>query len=87
MKRTQFTRQTLTTKPIPYHPEDIFVFSIKGDRFDILSQRYYGTPDFWWVLRLVNAESFGLFPNPGKQLRIPSNRDNRLVTFFETLNA
>ncbi len=86
MRRTQFTQESFRTAPIPFHPEDQFIIAKKGDRFDQIAHRYYGDQRAWWILRTANPDSFGLFPTAGTQIRIPSNRDNRLFTFFDTLN-
>jgi hypothetical protein len=43
------------------------------DRIDNMSQQYYGTPQMWWVIALVN--DLRLCPNEmknGRVLRIPS---------------
>lgn len=43
------------------------------DRLDIISQRYYGSPIFWWVIAQANASViFDPFNVPrGTKLRIP----------------
>ena len=33
---------------------DILLIATDGDRCDIISQEYYGTPDLWWFIASVN---------------------------------
>ena len=44
----------------------------KGERLDQLSFKYYGRPDFWWIIPEYNPE-IDDFSNisPGTVLRIP----------------
>jgi len=46
---------------------------IMGDRLDLISDRYYGTPDLGWLIALAN--DFEMYPqglNAGARLAIPS---------------
>jgi len=59
---------------LPKHPSDLYIKAVQGQRLDILSNQYYGTPKYWWVLALANNMGKGtLFVKPGYQLRIPHN--------------
>ena len=41
---------------------------------DILSNQYYGTVKYWWVIALANKMGKGtLYVTPGYQLRIPAS--------------
>lgn len=42
-----------------------------GDRLDVLSFRFYGTPDLWWYLAYANQLSNPLELEPGKVIMIP----------------
>ena len=33
---------------------DILLIATDGDRCDMISQEYYGTPDYWWFIASVN---------------------------------
>lgn len=50
------------------------VTDITENRLDIISQMYYNTPNFWWVIAQANASTlFNVFDIPrGTTLRIPS---------------
>jgi len=54
--------------------DDDFEHDVVGsDRTDLLSQRYYGTPDLGWVIALANG--WELWPNSlnaGDKLVVPS---------------
>lgn len=46
---------------------------VRGERLDILSNRYYGTPFLWWVI--ADANDIGLPESevyPGLELTIPA---------------
>lgn len=56
-------------------PDDIYVITTDGDRFDKLSMSFYGSVGYWWVIAVANqiSVSDSLFIAPGTQLRIPEN--------------
>lgn len=78
--------QTIKLRPIPLDQEDVYIWAKMGVRFDFLAQQYYGDKNYWWILRHVNPDSFGLNPTPGTQIRIPSNRGGRLSRYIEAEN-
>ena len=49
---------------------DILLIATEGDRCDLLSTSYYGTPELWWFVATVNKLSSNNIP-VGTQLRIP----------------
>lgn len=71
--------------------EDIYVYTTKGDRYDLLAQTYYGDPSLWWIIALCNVNNTipdSLYPNIGEQIRIPAaNRITRIISEYETLNT
>lgn len=55
---TEFSYQTILTQ--------------KGDRADLLANRFYGDPTMWWVIAYANPEVFLWDPIPvGVELRVP----------------
>jgi hypothetical protein len=59
---------------IPKSPDDFYLISRPGDRLDLLSQEFYKTPAYWWVLAIANSFVKGsLYVPPNKQIRIPAN--------------
>ena len=49
---------------------DILLIATHGDKCDIISQQYYGTPNFWWFIASVNNLKSNNI-EAGTQLRIP----------------
>ena len=49
---------------------DILLIATEGDRCDLISQTYYGSPEHWWFVASVNKLSSNNIP-AGTQLRIP----------------
>ena len=42
------------------------------NRLDIISNKYYGTPTYWWMIALANNLIDPLVVNKGTMLRIPA---------------
>ena len=80
--------QTTRYPEIPLSENDIYVYTTQGDRFDILSQQYYGDQSYWWVISIANAQLFqnSLVIPEGIQLRIPSNLAG-ILSSFNLLNS
>tara|TARA_R110000796_G_scaffold6560_1_gene23121 strand:+ start:1215 stop:1523 length:309 start_codon:yes stop_codon:yes gene_type:complete len=69
----QILKSTLLPN-IPKTVDDFYVISRPGDRLDLLSQEFYKTPAYWWVLAIANSFVKGsLYVPPNKQIRIPGN--------------
>ena len=49
---------------------DILLIATDGDKCDVISQQYYGTPDFWWFIASVNKLKSNNI-EAGTQLRVP----------------
>ena len=49
---------------------DILLIATNGDRCDLISQEYYGTPELWWFVASVNNLKSNNI-QAGTQLRIP----------------
>jgi len=59
---------------IPRSGNDLYIISRTGDRLDLLANRFYGTPEAWWILAEANQIGKGtLVVPPGIQLRIPDS--------------
>jgi hypothetical protein len=69
---------------------DIYVYTTRGDRYDLLARSYYGDPSLWWVISRANASTQSpdsLLPVPGEQIRIPSpSRVPVIIGLYESLN-
>ena len=61
--------------PIIAAAQDDTLYQVKqDDRIDLIANQYYGNPELWWIIAVVN--DFALLPNdlkPLSTIRIPSN--------------
>ena len=73
--------------PIPPQESDIYVVTVQGDRLDLLANQYYKDPSLWWVISIANSNiTFGsMFPEPGVQLRIPTDLTT-VITLYNQEN-
>lgn len=72
---------TLILPDIETRDTDLFIISREGDRLDLLSQQFYSTPEFWWILAQANSLGKGSLTVPaGIQIRIPSPIDSGYVS-------
>ena len=59
---------------------DIYVYTTRGDRYDILANIYYGDSSLWWVIASANnIHDAPIGFQDGTILRIP-------VNYYRTLN-
>ena len=89
--------QTSRYPEVPLSPNDIYVYTTQGDRFDVLAQQYYKNSSLWWVISIANTGNAGadtltslpqntLVIPQGIQIRIPANYAN-VITDFNTINT
>jgi hypothetical protein len=66
---------------------DIYVYTTRGDRYDLLAQTYYGDSSLWWIISRANPSQTpdSLLPNTGEQIRIPASF--RVPTILGQYNA
>ena len=73
---------------IPLSPDDIYVYTVQGDRFDILAQQFYQDSSLWWIISIANAnilnQSSLVIPG-GIQIRIPASYID-VVRSFNSIN-
>jgi phage tail protein X len=72
---------------IPFSEKDIYVYTTIGDRLDKLSQQYYGSTEYYWIIATANPDLTmnSLYIPEGSQIRIPGNI-NEVILNFKTLN-
>jgi len=80
------TRNGKSTRRLPIYPhipdkdDDIIILTESGDRLDTLSNLFYGTVAYWWVIASVNNLHNAYLSLPeGMELKIPKN-PNSIVT-------
>lgn len=69
---------------IPKDQNDIYVITVEGDRLDNLSNEFYGSPKFWWVIASANPDKLrkDSYNVPGGlQIRIPIEPSTYLNVF------
>jgi nucleoid-associated protein YgaU len=72
---------------IPLSESDIYVITTVGDRLDSLANSYYNDNTLWWVIAMANnnATKGALYPEPGTQLRIPTDI-NKVLDLYNQFN-
>lgn len=59
---------------VPVSADDWYVITTAGDRYDLLSQQFYSTTEFWWIIAVANGQPVDtLCPEIGIQIRIPAH--------------
>lgn len=60
---------------IALSPEDVYVYTEDGDRFDILANEYYNDSSLWWIISTANGSlpQDSYYLPLGIQIRIPTN--------------
>ena len=74
---------------IPITSDDIYVYSVQGDRFDVLALQYYKNSSLWWVISIANTSQLpqnSLVIPEGLQIRIPAFYAG-IVSAFNIINS
>jgi len=65
---------------------DLYIITDISDRLDLLANKYYKNPSYWWIIAVANNINDGvMFVDEGTQLRIP-NEIGKILSEFEKLN-
>ena len=80
--------QTSRYPQVPLSPDDIYVYTVQGDRFDILALQYYSDSSLWWIISIANRDlpQNSLYVPLETQIRIPSNPAN-IISSYNQLNS
>jgi hypothetical protein len=72
---------------IPFSETDEYVVTTVGDRLDSLAYSYYLDATLWWIISAANNNitKGALFPEPGTQLRIPTDL-NAVLKLYNQFN-
>lgn len=72
---------------VPYTITDEYIITTAGDRLDTIAYSYYGDAELWWIISIANNNitKGSIFPTPGTQLRVPTNK-NAVMQLFDELN-
>jgi phage tail protein X len=73
---------------VPLSDSDIYVYTSRGDRFDILAQQFYQNSSLWWIISIANPQipQNSLIIPEGIQIRIPSN-EGSIINEFNKINS
>lgn len=73
---------------VPLSDTDDYVITTIGDRLDTLAYSYYRDSTLWWIISMANnnVTKGSLFPEPGTQLRIPTNL-NAVLSLYNQYNT
>ena len=73
---------------VPLSETDDYVITTIGDRLDNLAYSYYRDSTLWWIISIANnnVTKGSLFPEPGTQLRIPTNL-NAVLSLYNQYNT
>jgi hypothetical protein len=65
----------------------VYVVTTVGDRLDSLAYSYYNDSTLWWIISAANDNitKGALYPEPGTQLRIPTDL-NTVLNLYEQFN-
>jgi nucleoid-associated protein YgaU len=65
----------------------VYVITTVGDRLDSLAYSYYKDATLWWVIAMANNNitKGALYPEPGTQLRIPTDL-NYILDLYNQFN-
>ena len=72
---------------IPLSETDEYVITTVGDRLDSLAYSYYLDSTLWWIIAAANNNitKGALYPEPGTQLRIPTDI-NSVLNLYDQFN-
>ena len=80
--------QTTRYPEIPLSENDIYVYTVQGDRFDVLAQQYYNDSSLWWIISIANDNlpQNSLIIPEGLQIRIPTNTIE-VLNLYKQINS
>ena len=80
-------RASVRYPDIPLSENDIYMYTMRGDRLDNLAFQFYSDSTLWWILLVANPDlpNDSLYPTIGFQLRIPQDISG-IINSFNSLN-
>lgn len=89
LKRKDSKKQYLESTIYPIvkaSDTDLYIISEKGDRLDLLANKYYGDQTMWWIIATANNINDATFyVEPGIQLRIPTDT-TKVLSDLQNIN-
>ena len=86
--KRKLTYVTSRYPEVPLSENDIYVYTSRGDRFDILANEFYQNSSLWWIISIANPQipQNSLTIPEGIQIRIPSN-EGSIINEFNKINS
>ncbi len=81
-------RASVRYPDIPLSENDIYMYTMRGDRLDNLAYQFYKDSTLWWILLVANPDvpNDSLYPTIGFQLRIPQDISD-IINSYNSLNT
>jgi len=72
---------------IPFSESDEYIITTVGDRLDNIAYSYYLDTTLWWIIAAANNNitKGALYPEPGTQLRVPTDV-NAVLNLYDQFN-
>ena len=78
---------TLYPQIHPSNTDIVTVVKVGAQRLDMLSYRYYGTPDLWWIISQANNLAGDTMVVPvGTKIRVPQDIEG-IIRDMDILNS
>jgi hypothetical protein len=79
--------RTVLYPKIERRADDVYIYTVLGDRLDLLAFKYYKDQTLWWIIAQANllGSNASFVLEPGKQIRIPADPD-LIINDYITLN-
>ena len=67
-------QESVSLSRVPLSENDMYIEVTTTDRLDLISYKYYGTIEYWWLIANVNGVGKGTMAiQEGGILRLPAN--------------
>lgn len=65
--------ETTNQTPVEISNDDVYheVDNCEEGRLDIIANKYYGNPEFWWIIAMANNYIDPFYIKPGTLVRVP----------------
>lgn len=72
---------------IPRMNGDLYITYTSSDRLDLISNRVYGDPQYWWLILAANGYQIEFDIENGEVLRVPYPLDDAINSIRKNINA
>lgn len=89
VKRNHKGKRAMVTSLMPRikkRSTDSFIVMVEKTRLDHLAHKFYGNPNYWWVIAAANNIRGTMYADLGIQLRIP-REIGEIITDYDKVNS